>query len=134
MSETKITETKITQIGTVIVSVADQDEALAFYCGTLGFEKRMDVPFGRGDRWIEVAPPGASTTIALAVPPEGAEGGGMEVAYSTDDADADHAALRAAGVDVDDEVMRWGDPVPPMFTFRDRDGNAFRVVERPREG
>ena len=54
----------------------------------------------------------------------------MEVSLATADADADHAALHAAGVDADVEVMRMGDYVPPMFTFRDPDGNRFRIVER----
>ena len=36
--------------------------------------------------------------------------------------------LRKAGVDADPEVMRWGAPVPPMFSFRDPDGNAIMVV------
>ena len=34
-------------------------------------EKRTDVPFGDGDRWVEVAPPGAATTVALVPPREG---------------------------------------------------------------
>jgi len=45
------------------------------------------------------------------------------------DVDADHATLKAAKVDVDDEVTRWGGPVPPMFWLRDPDGNALIVVE-----
>jgi len=114
----------ITRIGTVIVPVSDQDRALEFYVGTLGFEVRIDGPFGDGGRWLEVAPPGAATTLAL-VP-----GDAMEVSLATADADADHAALHAAGVDADAEVMRMGDYVPPMFTFRDPDGNRFRMVER----
>jgi hypothetical protein len=44
--------------------------------------------------------------------------------------DADHADLRDRGVDVDDEVMRMGDPVPPMFFFRDQDGNRLLIVQR----
>ena len=52
------------------------------------------------------------------------------MSLATADADADHAALAAAGADVDAEVMRWGGGMPPMFTFRDPDGNPFRVVER----
>ena len=36
----------------------------------------------------------------------------------------------AAGVDADDAVIRMGEYVPPMFTFRDPDGNRFRMVER----
>ena len=114
----------ITRIGTVIVLVSDQDRALEFYVGTLGFEVRIDGPFGEGGRWLEVAPPGAATSLAL-VP-----AGQMEVSLATADADADHAALRAAGVDADEAVMRMGDYVPPMFTFRDPDGNHFRMVER----
>ena len=52
------------------------------------------------------------------------------MSLATADADADHAALRAAGVDADEAVLRMGGYVPPMFTFRDPDGNRFRMVER----
>jgi predicted enzyme related to lactoylglutathione lyase len=48
--------------------------------------------------------------------------------FATEDIDADHAALQARGVDVDAEVMRMGDPVPPMFFFRDQDGNRLLIV------
>ncbi len=68
---TSTTSTRITQVGTVIVPVADQDAAIAFYTGKLGFEKRMDVPFGNGDRWVEVAPAGADTTVAIVKPRPG---------------------------------------------------------------
>ena len=122
--------TAITHVGTVIVPVSDQDQALEFYVGTLGLEKRIDGAFGDGARWIEVAPPGAATSIAL-VPGAAGEPGGVEVSFATADARADHAALLAAGVDADAELILMGDEVPPMFTFRDPDGNRFRVVERP---
>jgi catechol 2,3-dioxygenase-like lactoylglutathione lyase family enzyme len=115
----------VSRIGTVVVPVADQDLALGFYTGTLGFEVRLDAAFGPGMRWIEVAPPGAETTLAL-VP-----GDALEVSLATTDAVADHAALLAAGVDADAELIQMGEGVPPMFTFRDPDGNRFRVVERP---
>jgi len=52
------------------------------------------------------------------------------VAFTSEDVDADHESLRAAGVDVDAEVMRMGDPVPPMFFFRDQDGNRLLIVQR----
>ena len=130
MAETK-TRTRITHVGTVIVPVSDQERALEFYLETLGFEKRTDTPYGEGERWVDVAPPGAATTIAL-VPPREGDPTGIEtrVALATDDVDADHANLRDRGVDVDPEVMRMGDPVPPMFFFRDPDGNTFFIVER----
>jgi catechol 2,3-dioxygenase-like lactoylglutathione lyase family enzyme len=130
MAETE-TRTHITQVGTVIVPVSDQDRALEFYLDKLGFEKRTDTPYGDGERWVEVAPAGAATTIAL-VPPREGDSAGIEthVALTTDDIDADHANLRARGVDADAEVMRMGDPVPPMFFFRDPDGNTFFIIER----
>jgi catechol 2,3-dioxygenase-like lactoylglutathione lyase family enzyme len=128
MAETR-TKTVITQVGTVIVPVSDQDRALEFYTEKLGFEKRGDVPYGDGDRWIDVAPPGAATTIAI-VPPREGQSAGIETrtAFTTEDVDAAHEHLRSQGVDVDEEVMRMGDPVPPMFFFRDPDGNSFLLV------
>ena len=125
------TSTRITQVGTVIVPVSDQDRAIAFYLEKLGFEQRADIPFGKGDRWVEVAPPGAATTIAL-IPPMQGEPTGIDthVAFASEDIDADHASLLAAGVDVDEAVMRMGAPVPPMFFFRDQDGNRLLIVQR----
>jgi catechol 2,3-dioxygenase-like lactoylglutathione lyase family enzyme len=113
--------TRIIGIGTVGVPVTDQDRALEFYVGQLGFETRRDLPFGDG-RWIEVAPPG-STTIALV--PEGVPAG---IRLMTSDADGDHADLRARGVDADPEVMRIPE-APAMFSLRDPDGNSLILVE-----
>ncbi len=124
MSESE-TSTRITHLGTVGLAVADQDRALESYVGTLGFEKRRDVPFGNGARWIEVAPPGAATTIALV--PAGT-GIPLSIRLTTEDAEADHANLRASGVDADPEVIRMGEFVPPMFSFRDPDGNSLVIV------
>jgi catechol 2,3-dioxygenase-like lactoylglutathione lyase family enzyme len=125
------TKTRLSQIGTVIIPVSDQDRALAFYAETLGFEKRTDVPFGDGYRWVEVAPADAQTTIAIVLPPPGKPTGNVEtgIALNTDDVDAVHADLKSRGVDVDEEVSRMGDPVPPMFWLRDPDGNTLMIVE-----
>ena len=130
MSESTAAATTIGQVATVMVPVADQDRAIEFYTEKLGFEKRADVPFGDGNRWVEVAPAGAATSLALVQPRQG-ESAGIEsrVALDSNDIDADHAALRERGVDVDPEVMRMGGPVPPMFFFRDADGNRLLIVE-----
>ena len=121
--------THIKSLATVGVPVTDQERAISFYVGTLGFEKRLDVPFGDGLRWVEVAPSGAATTIALAPAPEGSPiGVDTGVRFTTEDADGDHASLLASGVDVDAEVMRWPG-VPPMFSFTDPDGNRLYIVE-----
>jgi catechol 2,3-dioxygenase-like lactoylglutathione lyase family enzyme len=122
---------RITQVGTVGVPVRDQERALAFYRDKLGFEVRLDAPFREGERWIEVAPAGAATTIALVLAPAGQPAGvDTGVRLSTQDAKADHAQLLALGVDADAEVMDMGGGVPPMFLLRDPDGNSLVIVER----
>jgi catechol 2,3-dioxygenase-like lactoylglutathione lyase family enzyme len=127
------TKTAIAKIGVVCIPVSDQDRAIEFYVETLGFEKRADVPFGNGYRWVEVAPAGADTTIAIVPPPPGKPTGDVEtgIGLNTDDIDALHADLKERGVDVDAEISRMGDPVPPLFWFRDPDNNTLMVVETP---
>jgi catechol 2,3-dioxygenase-like lactoylglutathione lyase family enzyme len=126
------TTTRFSKIGTVVVPVADQDRQIEFYVETLGFELRADVPFGGDYRWVEVAPQGAVTTIALAPPPPDSPDTGNRqtgITLHTDDIDSVHADLKARGVDVDDEVSRMGDPVPPLLWFRDPEGNVLMIVE-----
>jgi len=124
---------KVNKVATVIIPLSDPDKALDFYVGKLGFEKNVDIPFGPGSeyRWIEVGLPGESTTIALAPPREGEPTVGRETGISlqTDDIDGYHSRLRDAGVEVDEQVQRMGDPVPPMFWFRDPEGNTLMVVQ-----
>ena len=118
----------IDDVRTVGVPVTDQDRALAFYVETLGFEARLDAPYAEGKRWIEVAPAGAATTIALVPAREGVPAGvETGIRLQTSDADAVNANLRARGVDAD-EVLRWPG-APPMFAFRDQDGNGLEIVE-----
>ena len=121
--------THITALRTVAVPVTDQDRALEFYVGTLGFEKRMDVTFGGVRRWIEVAPPGSSTTIALA---QGPARGGVDtgIRLATEDAGAAYAHLQVHGVDMGTGLLRV-EGAPPMFSLRDPDGNLLYVVEHP---
>ena len=124
------TGTHIEEVHTVSVPVSDVDRALEFYAGKLGFETRIDVPYGQGRRWIEVAAPGAMTTIALSPPGPGqAPGVDTGIRFTTGDVEADHAELRARGVDVDPEILHWPNS-PPMFQMRDPDGNLLRVVQR----
>jgi len=130
MSKVK-SKLNVAQVGRVCVTVADTDRAIEFYVDTLGFEKVVDVPMGEGMRWVEVSVAGTPTTIALAPPPPGTPAGGTQtgICLDTSDVDADHAALKDAGVDVDESVSRYGGPVPPMFWFRDPDGNSLLIVE-----
>jgi catechol 2,3-dioxygenase-like lactoylglutathione lyase family enzyme len=121
----------LTQVGRVCITVADTDRAIEFFVEKLGFEKVVDVPMGPDQRWVEVAIAGTPTTIALAPPPPGQTAGGTQtgIILDTNDVDADHAALKAAGVDVDEQVTRYGGAVPPMFWLRDPDGNSLIVVQ-----
>jgi catechol 2,3-dioxygenase-like lactoylglutathione lyase family enzyme len=126
------TTSRIDTINLVMIPSADQDKSIEFYERALGFEKRTDIPFGDSYRWVEVYPPSGTTGIALAPPREGDPTGIQTgISLSTDDIEATHAHLKSEGVDVDAEVMRMGDPVPPMFWFRDPDGNTLLVVEQP---
>lgn len=124
-------QTTITDVRTIGVTVTNQDDAIAFYVSTLGFEKRLDAPISPTMRWIEVAPPGATTSIALNV-----NKGTTDVAadtgirFTVPDVEVEHAAMRQRGVKVGD-VLRW-DGVPPMYTFDDPDGNRFYIVEASR--
>jgi catechol 2,3-dioxygenase-like lactoylglutathione lyase family enzyme len=126
-----ITTTRIREISLVCVPTIDQDRAIEFY-EALGFEKRTDMAFGGAYRWVEVYPPQGTTGIALAPPPDGTPLTPTQtgITLTTDDIDATHAEMKALGVDVDAEVSRMGDPVPPMFWFRDPTGHTLMVVEQ----
>jgi catechol 2,3-dioxygenase-like lactoylglutathione lyase family enzyme len=141
-------ECGLMQVATVFVPVEDQERSLRFYVDALGFEKRVDFVYGGGLRWIEVAPRGSMFALALVPPGEGqaAPSNVTRCAFVTDDADATHAALRAAGAVVDPVVGRSGtsrsglasptiliaDPQPAQFCFCDPDGNRFLAVEPPK--
>ena len=121
-------QTTITEIGTVGIPVSDQDTAVDFFVGTLGFEKRLDVPIGPSRRWVTVAAPGASTTVALiANPHTGADTG---IRFLVPNAETEYSAMRQRGIEVGD-LLRWPG-VPPMFEFKDPDGNRFEIVQQPR--
>jgi catechol 2,3-dioxygenase-like lactoylglutathione lyase family enzyme len=121
---------RIGGISLVVVPSTNQDKAIEFY-QSLGFEKRTDVPFGDKYRWVEVYPPTGTTGIALAPPREGdAVSVETGITLTTDDIDATHAHMQSLDVDLDAEVARMGDPVPPMFWFRDPDGNSLMVVQQ----
>ena len=130
MPESKPT-IQVREVLTVGVPVTDQDRALSFYVDTLGFDKRLDVPIGPAKRWIVVGAPQGTATIALVAAAEEAPAGvETGIRLISHDVDTDHAALRSAGVDTG-EILRW-QGVPPMFAFRDQDGNGLEIVGEAR--
>jgi catechol 2,3-dioxygenase-like lactoylglutathione lyase family enzyme len=125
----------------VTIPTTDQARSLAFY-QTLGFEVRADFPWADDYRWIEVYPPNSSTGLALV--PAGPDPVGIRtgIILNTADIKTAHARMKALGVDVDSEVARVGSPFkvrigaveqaeprPPMFWFRDPDGNQLLLVQ-----
>jgi catechol 2,3-dioxygenase-like lactoylglutathione lyase family enzyme len=126
----------VTQISSVFLTVTDQDRAIAFYRDTLGFELRVDQEFGSGFRWVEVAPPGAQSVIALATPDAergNQPGGEAPFSLDTSNLDAAMADLSTRGVEFGD-VMGDGDSVPRMARFTDPDGNRMLLIEAPATG
>jgi lactoylglutathione lyase len=117
---------EITGLRAVSVPVESQDEALAFYTERLGFSLVRDQSTPNG-RYLELAPRDRSVVITLEPARPDVTRGPIGIRFTADDAEATHAAMAAAGVEVDD-ILRWPG-VPAMFGFRDPDGNAFSVTE-----
>jgi lactoylglutathione lyase len=99
-----------------MIEVADQERSLKFYADVLGFEVRTDVlmgPMGPTGRWIEVAPPGAQTTLVLsdaaAFGKQDQIGSSADITFRSDDVFALHKSLTASGADVSEpEKQDWG--------------------------
>jgi lactoylglutathione lyase len=119
----------ISAILTVGVPVSDQDRALEFYTGTLGFEVQLDVPLPQfGGRWLVVGPAGGEATVAL-VPAGDGNPAGVDtgIRMASPDAKAAHQHFLDIGVDTD-ELLEWPG-VPPMFSLRDQDGNRLYISQ-----
>ncbi|MGQ0479778.1 MAG: VOC family protein [Pseudonocardia sp.] len=126
-------QTSVNNIGVAMFCVSDQDAAIAFYTGKLGWELRGDTLYGENGegRWVEVAPPGSTARLALN-PPMGGEPGGGSIGVETPDVRGEHARLTAiGGIDLDPEPGECAPGVPPLFMLRDPDGNHIAVVEAP---
>lgn len=123
--------TTVTSLATAMFTVADQDAAVAFYTGPLGWELRSDLAFGEGEaagRWVEVAPPGSVAVLALNVAWDGSAPGGGAVGVEATDVRGERSRLSHEGVAVG-ELMGGEGPVPLMFSVADADGNTIWVVE-----
>jgi catechol 2,3-dioxygenase-like lactoylglutathione lyase family enzyme len=122
--------TQVTRIGRVVVPVADQDAAIAFYAGKLGVTLVADAPFGDGYRWVEMAPPGGGANVAFGPPRNDFQPGrSTGILLTSPDPAADRAELARLGVDVDADVMGGDGGVPVMFSLRDQDKNQLMIVQ-----
>jgi catechol 2,3-dioxygenase-like lactoylglutathione lyase family enzyme len=118
----------ITHLQLISLPVADQDRSREFYVDVLGFDLVRDNPMGPDQRWVQVAPKGAQTSITLVtwfptMPPGSVKGTVLE----TDDLDGDVATLTASGVQIEGGIQEqpWG----RFVTFGDPDGNGIVLQE-----
>jgi catechol 2,3-dioxygenase-like lactoylglutathione lyase family enzyme len=116
----------ITKVQLFSVPVTDQDRARDFYVNVLGMELVRETPMGPGQRWVQVRPGGADTSITLVTWFESMPAGSLTgVVLETDDLEAEIARLQALGVDMDAPARNqaWGSSV----VIRDPDGNRLVV-------
>ncbi|MDW5328193.1 VOC family protein [Plantactinospora sp. KLBMP9567] len=114
----------ITQIQLLSLPVTDQDRARDFYVDTLGFELLGDNRMAPDQRWVQVGPKGAPTSITLVtwfdtMPPGSVKG----LVLETDDLDGDVADLTRRGVAISGGIQDapWG----RFVSFDDPDGNGI---------
>src|SRR5213082_824334 len=113
----------ITRVSVLSLPVSDQDRARDFYVDVLGFDLVREAPMGPDMRWVQVAPPGATTSITLVTWfPTMPAGSAKGLVLETDDLDGDVARLRDRGVALADVAEEpWG----RFTTFDDPDGNGI---------
>lgn len=126
----------------VTLLVAEYDEAIAFFCGALGFELLEDTALGNGKRWVVVGPSGSGgTALLLARPDTPAQkagignqtGGRVGFFLHTDDFARDHAALIGRGVRFLEQPR--SETYGTVAVFEDLCGNKWDLIEpRPRPG
>jgi predicted enzyme related to lactoylglutathione lyase len=125
--------------------VHDQDEALAFYTGKLGWEVRADVtvPELGNFRWLTVAPAGqldvAVTLMAIPGPPVMdpataeqvrtlmAKGFAGTIFLTTDDVKGSYEELKGRGVEFTEPPEER--PYGIDSGFRDPSGNSIRLTQ-----
>ncbi|MCC2546960.1 VOC family protein [Hymenobacter sp. BT175] len=126
----------LTHLGTVSLLVSDYDEAIAYYCGVLGFALLEDTDLGAGKRWVRVAPgPDAATSLLLAQATTaeqkaavGRQGGGRVWLFlHTNDFARDYAALRGRGVTFLEEPRH--ESYGSVVVFQDCYGNKWDLLE-----
>jgi catechol 2,3-dioxygenase-like lactoylglutathione lyase family enzyme len=121
--------------------VRDQQEALDFYVGKLGFAVHTDASNG-GYRWLTVhhpdqpgfqlglfrpQPPTVDQATAATIDAVVAKGAMPPLVLMVDDCHAAHARFSAAGVEFTQEpVARFGSV---DASFRDPSGNGWKLIE-----
>jgi serine phosphatase RsbU (regulator of sigma subunit)/uncharacterized glyoxalase superfamily protein PhnB len=116
----------------VNVYVRDQERSLRFFVDRLGFTLLLDVRFASGNRWIQVAPPHGTASLALILPrPELGEeslvGHSAPVTFLTEDMEGTYRKWSGQGIrfSMPPQNPSWGGT---FCRFEDPDGNPFVLV------
>ena len=120
------------------VPVGDQAQALRFYCDTLGFEKKLDIPLGGDFRWLTVVSPAEPEAAELLLEPnahsatkafqEALHGDGIPIAaFEVEDIKAEYQRLIAAGVEFKGEPADAGGAM--VAVFDDTCGNYIQLYQ-----
>jgi catechol 2,3-dioxygenase-like lactoylglutathione lyase family enzyme len=130
----------ITRLARVTIYVHNQNDALRFYTETLGLEKRSDVTFGPGARWLTVAPAGQTDFEILLQEPVPAMHGedfaqkihervgqGTTWVFFSDDCRADYETLKGRGVTFSSAPQEQLYGVEAVF--QDLYGNSFSLLQ-----
>lgn len=121
------------------VLVDDQQKALEFYTGVLGFVKKTDVPAG-GARWLTVVSPEAPDEVELLLEPMGYpfaqtyqkalyDAGIPLTMFHVDELEAEHARLTGRGVAFSVPPTDAGDGLS-FAVFDDTCGNRIMIAEQ----
>ena len=111
------------------VPVSDQDRALAFYTGKLGFRVVTDQPYDAEQRWLELRIPGSDARVVLFCFGEVLRpGGNTNLTFWSDDVKATVQELKDRGVKIVMEPVTeaWG----TAAAFEDLDGNRFGLSSK----
>ena len=108
-------------ISSFALLVSDYDQAIAYYTEKLGFELREDSPRENGKRWVLVAPPGAQTSILLALAATDPQsrhvgdqiGGRVGFFLHTDDFERDYSLYHSRGVRFCENASHPNHDLPP---------------------
>lgn len=124
------------QLALVTFLVRDYDEAIAFFCGQLGFALIEDTVLSEDKRWVRVAPKGAAGATLLlakaATPKQDAAigrqtGGRVGFFLNTDDFDATYGLFLKNNVRFQ-EAPRM-EPYGKVAVFEDLYGNLWDLIE-----
>jgi predicted enzyme related to lactoylglutathione lyase len=128
----------ISGVSKVVVEVADQDRAKAFWTETMGFELVQDEPYG-DERWLEVRSPDRATDLVLelsagesrrrAEVPDSLPT--SDVMFRCDDLTATYEVLEARGVEFPQPPVQM--PFGSWSMFNDSEGNRFALEQSDRD-